>query len=70
MVQKVIQDLIVDVQRTTVGYQVYANTAQVIQAPTPSFMHPWPNDRDFMDNPVLMVHNRSVLLNRGFYCSR
>ncbi|KAI5682033.1 hypothetical protein M9H77_03261 [Catharanthus roseus] len=38
-VQKVIQDLVADVQRTVPGYQVDANNAQVIQAPALSYGH-------------------------------
>lgn len=27
------------------------DTARVVQAPTPLFKHPWPSDRNYMDNP-------------------
>lgn len=62
MVQKVVQDLVVGIQKVAPGYRVDADTARVVQDPTLSFKHPWPNDREYMDNPegeVLFVTSMS-----------
>lgn len=63
IVQKVIQDLVANVQRATPGYQVDANTAQVIQAPASLCWYPWLSDRDATDDPnseVLFVHSGTI----------
>lgn len=51
VVQKAVQDLVANVQKGTLGYQVDAHTAQVVQAPVPSYKHSWLSSRGLIDNP-------------------
>ncbi|KAI5662974.1 hypothetical protein M9H77_22297 [Catharanthus roseus] len=44
VVQKVIQDFVVDIQKVAQWYQVDADTARVVQAPAPLFKQPWSSD--------------------------
>lgn len=62
VVQKLVQDLVANIQKASPWYQVDTDTARVVQALAPLFKHPWPSDQNYMDNPereVLFVRSES-----------